>query len=157
MLKRCCFWEESAADAPRRPQKRKRLDPVIKEAREAEEREWTKKLRLGYLVIRITSNPPALASSNTVTNVIASIGHNHMTAPIPMYVPVGVKAPMTWAHGTQRNIWFSGFRHRSTGCDISFPYDATSALAKEFSQHVRDQLLALEGIENVKTEREKGN
>jgi hypothetical protein len=78
----CSCWsynkenEESDSDArqpPPRPHKRHRLDPVVKEAREKEEKAWKEGLKGGFLAMRIVSDPPSFAGSQQVVDCIDSI------------------------------------------------------------------------------------
>lgn len=139
--------ESTVTGSSLRVRKRKRLDPVVKDAREREDHEWHKRIEHGYLVVRVNATQPEFAYSNTVTDEIDKVGMED-TRPITIYVHDKTKVWVARNVPVQ-GVWYSGFRKHDTGCDISFPYKASTAAVSEFMEHVRRRLLALEGIESI--------
>jgi hypothetical protein len=148
-MKRCWLscWGRTEEDLSRgRLRKRKRTDPVIIEARQKEDNDWTRRVTDGYLVLRVTSNPVEFAASNIVVLSIIDVGEKDILVAIPMFVH---KIPkdglslhtMNAIHRPMRCVLFSGFRKHSNGYDIAFPYDARTPLVQEFVAAVRARLM----------------
>jgi hypothetical protein len=126
--------------------KRKRIDPVIEEARQEEIRTMNRRVAQNYLVLRLSATPASVASSNAVVEAICNVGAKELSQAIPMYLHTQPKRGLTWGQANAvyrpvRCVFFEGFRPHSTGCDVAFPYDVRTPLVQAFVALVRLRLL----------------